>query len=69
MKMWNDVNITLPLEEGKYIVCTDKRTVFSTKFYKHGNGGHFGVSQRVKITHWMNLPNPPSNEEVDEENK
>lgn len=59
MTDWNEIKNGKPKDNGKYIVCTEKDAIFFTRFYKHGDGGHFGVSKNVKITHWMPLPCPP----------
>ena len=46
-----------PKEDGKYIVCTAKNTVYCAKYY--ANGKHFGTEMNTHITHWMPLPEPP----------
>ena len=54
---WVSVDERLPEEEGKYIVCTAKNTVYCAKY--HAKGKFFGTDMHTHITHWMPLPAPP----------
>lgn len=57
---WISVADRLPDEDGKYIVCTAKNTVYCTRYYARGK--HFGAESATHITHWMPLPEPPKGE-------
>lgn len=56
---WISVRDELP-KEGKYIVCTERGSVYCTRFYK-GSGceGIFKTDINTHITYWMPLPEPP----------
>ena len=54
---WVSVDERLPEEEGKYIVCTEKNTVYCAKY--HAKGKFFGTDMHTHITHWQPLPAPP----------
>lgn len=57
---WISVRDELPKEEGKYIVCTEKGSVYCTRFYKGGGcEGIFKTDVNTHITHWMPMPPPP----------
>ena len=62
---WISVEERLPEVDGKYIVCTAKRSVYFTRFYAQGKGGTgtFQTDIYTHITHWMPLPEPPKEEE------
>ena len=55
---WISVEERLPEENGKYIVCTAKGSVYCTKF-SIGVRGSFHTDMYTHITHWMPLPEPP----------
>ena len=56
---WISVRDELP-EEGKYIVCTERGSVYCTRFYKGGGcEGIFKTDTNTHITYWMPLPEPP----------
>ena len=55
---WISVEERLPEENGKYIVCTAKGSVYCTKF-SVGVRGSFHTDINTHITHWMPLPEPP----------
>lgn len=62
-KQWISVRDELPKEEGKYIVCTEKGSVYCTRFSKGcGCEGIFKTDMNTHITHWMPLPEPPEGE-------
>lgn len=61
---WISVKEKMPETEGKYIVCTAKRSVYCTKFKGCGDIGVFKTDMNTHITHWMPLPDAP---EVDDE--
>ena len=57
---WISVEDELPKEEGKYIVCTERGSVYCTRFYKGGGyEGIFKTDTNTHITYWMPLPEPP----------
>ena len=57
---WISVEDELPKEEGKYIVCTERGSVYCTRFYKCGGcEGIFKTDINTHITYWMPLPKPP----------
>jgi hypothetical protein len=59
---WVSVEDRKPSESGKYIVCSQKGSVYQTKYYLYpeNKGGHWGQKDKGKnITHWMPLPEPP----------
>lgn len=57
---WISVEDELPKEEGKYIVCTERGSVYCTRFYKGGGcEGIFKTDINTHITYWMPLPKPP----------
>ena len=57
---WISVRDELPKEEGKYIVCTERGSVYCTRFYKGGGcEGIFKTDINTHITYWMPLPKPP----------
>ena len=57
---WISVRDELPKEEGKYIVCTERGSVYCTRFYKGcGYEGIFKTDTNTHITYWMPLPEPP----------
>lgn len=57
---WISVEDELPKEEGKYIVCTERGSVYCTRFYKCGGcEGIFKTDINTHITYWMPLPPPP----------
>ena len=57
---WISVRDELPKEEGKYIVCTERGSVYCTRFYKGGGcEGIFKTDTNTHITYWMPLPEPP----------
>lgn len=60
---WISVEERMPEVDGKYIVCTSKRSVYLTRFYAHSEGGNFKTDIYTHITHWMPLPEPPEEEE------
>ena len=61
---WISVEDELPKEEGKYIVCTERGSVYCTRFYKGcGCEGIFKTDTNTHITYWMPLPAPPKEEE------
>lgn len=57
---WIPVTERLPDATGKYIVCTEKKSVYCAKFYKYISErhpeGYFGTDSYTHITHWMPLP-------------
>ena len=55
---WISVEERLPEENGKYIVCTAKGSVYCTKF-SIGVRGSFHTDVYTHITHWMPLPEAP----------
>lgn len=55
---WISVEERLPEENGKYIVCTAKGSVYCTKF-SIGVHGSFHTDMYTHISHWMPLPEPP----------
>ena len=57
---WISVADKLPDEDGKYIVCTAKNSVYCTKYY--AGSKNFGANSTSHITHWMPLPEPPKGE-------
>lgn len=59
---WISVEERLPSISGKYIVCTEKGSVYSTGFRVYGESGHFQTDINTHITHWMPLPVPPEEE-------
>lgn len=59
---WISVQDRLPEEDDKYIVCTAKGSVYSTRFRTHSRGGDFMTDTNTHITHWMPLPDPPKEE-------
>lgn len=59
---WISVKERLPTISGKYIVCTEKGSVYSTGFRVYGESGHFQTDINTHITHWMSLPEPPEEE-------
>ena len=57
---WISVEDELPKKEGKYIVCTERGSVYCTRFYKGGGcEGIFKTDINTHITYWMPLPKPP----------
>lgn len=57
---WISVEDELPKKEGKYIVCTEKGSVYCTRFYKGGGcEGIFKTDINTHITYWMPLPEAP----------
>lgn len=57
---WISVKDELPKEEGKYIVCTERGSVYCTRFYKGGGcEGIFKTDINTHVTHWMPLPEAP----------
>ena len=62
MTRWISVKENLPEVDGKYIVCTAKRSVYCTRFKAYGRGGSFQTDINTHITHWMPLPEPPKEE-------
>lgn len=60
---WISVEERLPEATGKYIVCTEKKSVYCAKFYKYISErhpeGYFGTDSYTHITHWMPMPEPP----------
>ena len=57
---WISVEDELPKEEGKYIVCTERGSVYCTRFYKGGGcEGIFKTDINTHITYWMPLPEAP----------
>ena len=57
---WISVRDELPKEEGKYIICTERGSVYCTRFYKGGGcEGIFKTDINTHITYWMPLPKPP----------
>lgn len=56
---WIPVTERLPEVDGKYIVCTAKRSVYCTKFKAYGRGGSFQTDINTHVTHWMPLPKAP----------
>lgn len=57
---WISVEDELPKEEGKYIVCTERGSVYCTRFYKGGGCERiFKTDVNTHITHWMPMPLPP----------
>lgn len=57
---WISVEDELPKEEGKYIVCTERGSVYCTRFYKGGGcEGIFKTDINTHIAYWMPLPEPP----------
>jgi hypothetical protein len=58
---WISVEERLP-DDGKYIVCTAKGSVYCTRFKAFGCGGSFQTDINTHITHWMPLPEPPKEE-------
>ena len=54
MQEWVSVDERLPEEDGKYIVCTAKNTVYCAKY--HAKGRFFGTDMHTHITNWMPLP-------------
>lgn len=61
---WVSVDERLPEEEGKYIVCTAKNTVYCAKY--HAKGKFFGTDMHTHITHWMPLPALPKGDNSNE---
>lgn len=60
---WISVMDELPEKEGKYIVCTEKGSVYCTRFNGvSGYEGIFACDTNTHITHWMPLPEPPKGE-------
>ena len=55
---WISVEERLPEENGKYIVCTAKGSVYCTKF-SIGVRGSFHTDMYTHIAYWMPLPEPP----------
>ena len=55
---WISVEERLPEENGKYIVCTAKGSVYCTKF-SIDVCGIFHTDMYTHISHWMPLPEPP----------
>lgn len=55
---WISVEERLPEENGKYIVCTAKGSVYCTKFSIDVRGS-FHTDMYTHVTHWMPLPEPP----------
>ena len=55
---WISVEERLPDENGKYIVCTAKGSVYCTKF-SIGVRGSFHTDMYTHITYWIPLPEPP----------
>lgn len=53
-----------PKEDGKYLVCTAKNTVYCAKY--HAKGKFFGTDMHTHITHWMPLPEPPKGDNSNE---
>ena len=60
---WISVEERLPEVDGKYIVCTAKQSVYSTRFRTYGQGGNFQTDINTHITHWMPLPELPKEDE------
>ena len=57
---WISAEDELPKKEGKYIVCTERGSVYCTRFYKGGGcEGIFKTDINTHITYWMPLPKPP----------
>lgn len=58
---WVKINdkMDLPDDEGKYIVCTSKGTVYSAKFKVGKYDSYFATDSNTHITHWMLMPEPP----------
>ena len=57
---WISVEDELPKKEGKYIVCTERGSVYCTRFYKGGGcEGIFKTDINTHIAYWMPLPKPP----------
>ena len=57
---WISVEDELPKEEGKYIVCTERGSVYCARFSKScGYEGIFKTDTNTHITYWMPLPEPP----------
>ena len=57
---WISVEDELPKEEGKYIVCTERGSVYCTRFYKGGGcEGIFKTDINTHIAYWMPLPEAP----------
>lgn len=65
-RRWIPVTERLPVSEGTYLVYTERGSVYASHFYteKRFSSGYVRESQwsqrgKVKVTHWMPLPNPP----------
>lgn len=54
---WISVKDRVPMKDGKYIVCTAKRSVYCTKFTVRS--GQFHTDSNTHITHWMPIPEAP----------
>ena len=66
---WISVKDRLPVEDGTYLVYTERGSVYASHFYteKQFRSDYIreeNWSQRgkVKVTHWMPLPEPPKGE-------
>ena len=66
---WISVTERLPEKEDTYLVYTERGSVYSSHFYaemKFASGyvreASWSQRGKVKVTHWMPLPQPPKGE-------
>lgn len=66
VREWIPVTERLPETEGSYLVYTERGSVYASHFYtekKFASGyvreASWSQRGKVKVTHWMPLPEPP----------
>jgi hypothetical protein len=65
-RVWMDVMVFTPAEEGHYVVCgkwKSGQTVVNTAMFCKGRDnskGRFLTAETFEVTHWMPLPDPPT---------
>lgn len=66
VQQWIPVTERLPGTEGSYLVYTERGSVYASHFYtekKFASGyvreASWSQRGKVKVTHWMPLPEPP----------
>ena len=55
---WISVDERLPEDDGFVLLCTSKGSIIKGH-YEHKYGRWSGLNNRLNVTHWMPLPEPP----------